>query len=927
MRSLPTPSRQALAGVALMAALGAPTARAQAFSGVPLAPVVQARGPFKHVVVGASVVKPDATVAASAGGVVDIADGSLPALGALFWWGSTADGQPDRQVSFRLPDGTSLSLNAADPTPNDPGGSAQNPADPNGLTADSDDPCFTIDSAGDGTGFQYFQCALDITDALAAQATLDGEYVISGLSPNVGAPHFTANDQCGTGTQACSVYAGAFALAILYVDPADPSPRVVQLANGLVFTQQLGNNASIALPPFEMSNNGGEATIVALEGDVEFPGAGACNANADPKDLVDVLDGNGLPVCDIFAFCDNTRDPACVQSGTCGQAGRGTCASDISSCSSPRATSATTLANAANPPGNMFNETVSTELGNEVSGVDANERNSLDIDTFALRGQDTCNSTVGCVNNGVHDNFVMGIQSGGDAVLLGLVVVDIEDFDRDGDGLSNIDEEDVFGTDPDNPDTDGDGIKDGAEVLGGNPADPLSNPTDPLDPDSDGDGLCDGSGNGVACTDANGDGICDGAFAVHVRTCVGGEDLNNDGLLQPGETNPAKADTDGDGLSDGVEVLTGNYPGCDTGACVDADDGRAGFQTDPLNPDTDGDGLQDGAEDLNHDGVFNPGDRETNPTNPDTDFGGESDGSERQNGRNPVDNPADDFGLDGDDDGDGLSNGDEATIGTDPEDPDTDGDGLGDGVEVNGVNQTNPLNPDTDGDGLCDGDGTDLDSGDPAVGCSGGEDVNLDGITEGDETNPLVPDTDGDGLLDGAEDANQNGTVDPGETNPRNPDSDGDGLCDGTVIVGDCIDGEGTIGTDPTNPDTDGDGISDGVEVGSNYPGSVDADPTRDGSQTDPLNPDSDGDGINDGAEDFNHDGHKNGGETDPTDPNNGNIDGDDGEQVNAPPPEVEKFIAGSAIWACSSTGPEAPAVMALLALGLLLRRRRKRST
>jgi hypothetical protein len=51
-------------------------------------------------------------------------------------------------------------------------------------------------------------------------------------------------------------------------------------------------------------------------------------------------------------------------------------------------------------------------------------------------------------------------------------------------------------------------------------------------------------------------------------------------------------------------------------------------------------------------------------------------------------------------DGDGLTNEEEAEIGSDPNDPDTDGDGLIDGEEV--FLGTDPTNPDTDGDGFSD---------------------------------------------------------------------------------------------------------------------------------------------------------------------------------------------------------------------------------
>ena len=56
-----------------------------------------------------------------------------------------------------------------------------------------------------------------------------------------------------------------------------------------------------------------------------------------------------------------------------------------------------------------------------------------------------------------------------------------------------------------------------------------------------------------------------------------------------------------------------------------------------------------------------------------------------------------------DPDGDGLTNGEEEELGTDPDNPDTDGDGLDDYTEVHETG-TDPTNPDTDGDGYDDGD-------------------------------------------------------------------------------------------------------------------------------------------------------------------------------------------------------------------------------
>jgi hypothetical protein len=122
----------------------------------------------------------------------------------------------------------------------------------------------------------------------------------------------------------------------------------------------------------------------------------------------------------------------------------------------------------------------------------------------------------------------------------------MSEWDRDGDGLSNITEE-LRGTDPDRADTDGDGVKDGDEIdLGWDPtnADPpervdrmrasLEIEHEKLDKayddardmfrDSDGDGLDD----------------------YTERNKLG--------------TDPFKADTDGDGLSDAFEVQYGLDP-------------------------------------------------------------------------------------------------------------------------------------------------------------------------------------------------------------------------------------------------------------------------------------------------------------------------------------------------------------------------------
>ena len=103
---------------------------------------------------------------------------------------------------------------------------------------------------------------------------------------------------------------------------------------------------------------------------------------------------------------------------------------------------------------------------------------------------------------------------------------------------------------------------------------------------------------------------------------------------------------------------------------------------------------------------------------------------------------------DGDHDSDGVSNGEEEDLGTDPYDSDTDGDGLHDGDEI--AEGTNPNKIDSDEDGLSDGE--EFDYG----------------------TDPTWSDTDGDGLHDGDE-------IDIG-TDPNDSDTDGDGVNDGTEL-------------------------------------------------------------------------------------------------------------------------------------------------
>lgn len=149
--------------------------------------------------------------------------------------------------------------------------------------------------------------------------------------------------------------------------------------------------------------------------------------------------------------------------------------------------------------------------------------------------------------------------------------------DRDFDGLTNAEEE-KLGTDPDNPDSDGDGLKDNEEAM--------TYHTNPMKADTDGDGLT------------------DNLEVLKYRTSplemdTDGDRLSDGEELLKFKTNPTMTDTDGDKLTDGEEVLT--------------------YRTNPLDFDTDKDSLTDFDEVQKY---------HSNPLLADTDGGGKKDGDE-----------------------------------------------------------------------------------------------------------------------------------------------------------------------------------------------------------------------------------------------------------------------------------------------------------
>jgi len=236
--------------------------------------------------------------------------------------------------------------------------------------------------------------------------------------------------------------------------------------------------------------------------------------------------------------------------------------------------------------------------------------------------------------------------------------------DCDGDGVTNG-AEDTNGTDPYqvSGDTDGDGINDDTETNNG------TDLTDPCDPVQVAGYTGYNAGNALwAVADCDGDGVSNEE-----------EDTNGTDPYQ------VSNDIDGDGVDDDNEVNNGTDTAdpCDPVQVT----GYTGFNDDNAiwaAADCDDDGLTNGEEFMLGTEIYVA----------DTDGDTVNDGQEVADGTNPFDDcdsiggtPLPDTFCDRDDDG--LSDDDEAALGTDPDNADSDGDTISDGQEIS--DETDPL--------------------------------------------------------------------------------------------------------------------------------------------------------------------------------------------------------------------------------------------
>ena len=340
--------------------------------------------------------------------------------------------------------------------------------------------------------------------------------------------------------------------------------------------------------------------------------------------------------------------------------------------------------------GDTLNDSYEIEIG-----LKANDSDS-DGDTYLDQWELKYNGSYGLDPKNAATGINESSDQEGDGLNFSLeakALTDPNDLDTDDDGLNDSYEYFNLTSDPTLFDTDSDGLNDSDENERG---------TDPAKPDTDGDGLRDGDevdrGLNASSADTDGDGLGDGwevqyqnvQYVDPLDEAMDADlasDTDDDGLNllheEGNNTNPGNPDTDDDGLPDGWEVQYQYVPGVHP---------RQKASNSQLALDNDKDGLN----------MLQEAEALTNPQNNDTDDDSLGDRWEvlykNVQHVDPLVGGAD---LASDTDGDGLNLSQEAKAFTNPGNPDTDGDGLNDSYEVLTL-MTNATLADTDGDGLGD---------------------------------------------------------------------------------------------------------------------------------------------------------------------------------------------------------------------------------
>ena len=181
--------------------------------------------------------------------------------------------------------------------------------------------------------------------------------------------------------------------------------------------------------------------------------------------------------------------------------------------------------------------------------VDQGSYKTIDLESVDTNGYFTVDLDIGSLSKGEHKIWIHAFDGShlSSPEIRSIISNTSGLDDTDEDGIPDLIEDengngivDDNETDPNDPDTDSDGLLDGIEID-----DSDGNTTDPLDEDTDGDFILDGT-----------------------------EDANGNGRVDPNETDPNSWDTDGDGISD----LDDRYP-LDPQRWEDPDDGNEGSST------------------------------------------------------------------------------------------------------------------------------------------------------------------------------------------------------------------------------------------------------------------------------------------------------------------------------------------------------------